>query len=40
MALSGNVAAAETSMGAGGAYSNVSADLTGAMMDWKKALGS
>ena len=40
MALSGNVAAAKQSMGAGGAYSNISADLTAAMMDWRKALGS
>ena len=39
MALSGNVPAAEKSLAAGGAYSNISADLTGAMMDWKKALG-
>ena len=40
MALSGNVAAAEKSMAVGGAYGNISADLTGAMMDWKKALGT
>ena len=40
MALSGDVAGAEKSMGFGGAYSSISADLTGAMMDWKKALGT
>lgn len=38
-ALSGNVAAAGKSMVGGGAYYTVSMDLTGAMMDWKKALG-
>jgi hypothetical protein len=40
MALGGNVPEAEKSMGFGGAYNRISADLTGAMMDWKKALGS
>lgn len=40
MALSGQKAEAEKSMATGGLYRKASADLTDAMMQWRKALGA